>query len=789
MLRKGWLLLLLLLASSVEAFTFELPLLYDEREVGFVIVEVEGNTLVEVEGASLALALGSSISTELQTTLTAAGMIDMQQLNALGIEIAYRPRTMELVARLQESAFGSDQISFAQSSGAAGLPAPVSRFAWLNNLNVAAEHEFEESNDQINVDWLGQLNVGGIRGVNLTWSATATHESVTNETDVYRGQVTAFHDIPNVPMRLSAGDVYSPVVGHLGGASLGGISVASSYYELQPNRSISPGTSQQILVRERAELEVYVNGRLLQRLRLAPGRYNLTELPLAHGANDIEVYLYYASGDYEIQTFSQFFNAELLRPGLTNFGFSYGYRSEFTPLSGTTYSDDTLASAFVEHGLFSWLTLGAHGQSNDFGELYGVSTAFATPIGNFAARYSMSDVFDVEGEALSVEWQQRVWGSLSGSPNLRVAWDRFDRFDNRPWLLDSELHGERWLGSYSAYIGRQFELRFSYQDDRTRPGVELREEEVRGTYRWRWARLGAGVRRSSFFGDIGDEDEYQAFVTIDINIFRPRNNMRYSARYDSYNEQAQVSVGKASSHSVGDTSFMLSQLESDSSSTTFGRLDYLSNRARFGTFGQYRRAQGTEAGYAGGQMNTAFGWAGSRFGWGRAGVGPFTVVSRHKSLRDSEILVNEGRAGPEAISQWGGGALLTSRARYRGTTVFVDVPDAPIGYDWGGGQYLAEAGAVTGTSVVIGSDAFYSVLGILVDEDGEPLYLEGGSIEGEGLRVGVFTNRSGRFIAEGLRPGDYEITLLHQPDVRYRLRIEEGGDSFVRIGTLHPQAR
>lgn len=787
MLRKGWLLLLVCFAATAEAFTFDLPLIYDDREVGFVIVEVEGNTLLEVEGASLAQALGTAISDAVKVTLNEAGMLTMEQLFELGIEISYRPRTMELVARLESSALGSDQISFAQAASAAGIPAPVSRFAWLNNLNVAAEHEFEEHGDQLNVDWLGQMNVGGVRGVNLTWSATASYDSALGETNTYRGQVTAFHDIPSVPIRASAGDVYSPGVGHLGGASLGGFSVASSYYELQPNRSISPGTSQQILVRERAEVEVYVNGRLLQRLRLAPGRYSLTELPLAHGANDIEIYLYYASGDYEVQTFSQFFNAELLRPGLTNFGFAYGYRSEFSPLEGTTYSDDTVASAFVEHGLFRWLTVGAHGQSNDFGDLFGVSTAFATPVGNFAARYSQSDAHDESGDALSLEWQQRVWGSISGSPNLRVAWDRFDQFDNRPWLLDSTLHGERWLGSYTAYIGSQFELRFSYQDDRTRPGINLREEEVRGTYRWRWARLGGGVRRSSFFSDVGDEGEYQAFVTLDINIFRPTNNMRYSARYDSYNEQAQLSLGRASSHSVGDTSYNVSQIESSNSSITFGRLDYLANRARFGTFGQYRRSQGQESGYVGGQMNTAFGWAGSRFGWGRAGVGPFTVISRHRSLRDSEILVNEGRSGAEAISKRGGGALLTSRARYRGTTVFIDVPNAPIGYDWGGGQYLADAGAVTGTAITIGSDAFYSVLGVLVDDMDEPLSLEAGSIEGQGLRVGLFTNRTGRFIAEGLKPGDYVIRLVHRPELEYHLNIDENGDSFVRIGTLHPQ--
>jgi outer membrane usher protein len=786
MVRSGWALLLwAIMLGNAAAAVFPVPVVYEGNELDLVTVQFEGNTVVAIEGGSLAESLGTQINTSVATTLRGGGMYALEDLRELGIEATFLPQTMEVQVELLENALGSSALSLEQQRQVQGQVSPVEPFALLNNFNLAAQQEFEDDTVIATADWLGSLNIGGVRGVNLTWAASANYDSLQETVDAYRGEVMAFHDIPSVPLRIAVGDVGSPASGHLAGGSIGGVSLASNYFQLQPNRRISPSTRQELIVRERAEVEIYVNGRVVQRMRLAPGRYDLTDLPLSDGNNDIEAMLFYASGEYEVQRFSQFYNAQLLDPGIFRQSLAVGYRSTFSPQFGTEYSDDLVASGSFEYGFTSWLSLGLHGQYSEFGDLYGASSVFASPLGNFSLRYSQSETPEFTGSASSVEWQYRIFGARGGTPNLRVAYDTFDNFENSPWQLREPLNGDRILASYSAYMGRNFELRLSYQEDTTRFGFERKQEEVRGVYRWRGMRFSAGARRGNIYQET---DEYEAFFNIDINLFRPGSGMRYGARYDSVDEQTQLRMGKIARRAVGDFSYELGHVDGPNLSSTTGRAAYLGNRARVSGFGAYQKRNSGETSYAGGQINTAVGWAGGRFGWGRAGSGPFTVVSSHPSLREAPVLVNESRYGAEAISRPWAGALLTARPQYRDDALRVNVPDAPVGYDWGGGQYLTGPGAITGTAISVGSDAFYSVMGTLQDPAGEGISLKIARLEGEGLQMNLFTNRGGRFIAEGLRPGKYVIRMLQEPGYAYELTVPAEGESFIRVGILKPVA-
>ncbi|RUO24086.1 hypothetical protein CWE09_13160 [Aliidiomarina minuta] len=746
--------LLFLLAFSpvAQSAIFEVPLIYDEHEVGFVLIEMVGSEVVAVDGAGLAESLQYRLESGLRERLKNMSMLSAEELQEFGIEISFRPRTMDLVARLSSDVFGTSDISLNTRQPVRGNMVAPASWAFLNNFNVAAEQELNTEDKRANADWLGSLNLGGVRGLNLIWSATGDYISSTETTNLYRGEVTAFHDMPAVPLRLAVGDITTQPRGHLAGSPLGGFSIDTAYYELQPTRRISPGTRQQLVVRERADIEIYINGRGLQRLRLAPGRYDLTDLPLNQGSNEIEVFLFYASGEYEVQRFTQFYNAQLLDPGIVNFSLAGGYRSEFSPDEGIVYSEDSLVSAAIDRGMTRWLTLGANAQHHELGNVVGLSTVLGTPFGSFSFRYSQSEAEGVTGNAASGEWQHRVFGAhRSGAPNLRLAYDNYETFNNTPWLNNRMLDGSRVLASYSAYMGDNIELRFSYQDNRSRDDLVRREGEVRAVYRWRGVRVGGGVRRSNFL--MTDSDEYEGFLSIDINIFRPHSGMRYRATYDSYDEQAQLAIAKVSREVTGASAFSLAHVENPLSSTTYGRADYIANRARMGVFSQYENTNSGDSGYAGAQFNTAMGWADGHFGWGRAGTGPFTIVSSHESLQKAPVLVNETPYGPEAIAKPFAGALLTARPRHRGNNLMVNVPDAPIGYDWGSGQHHAGAGAVTGTLITVGSDAYYSVLGVLKDAQGEPIQLQAARLSGEELSMTIFTNSGGVLLQKGCAQG------------------------------------
>ncbi|MCC5878440.1 MAG: fimbria/pilus outer membrane usher protein [Idiomarina sp.] len=776
--------LLLLVTMKSYAAVFPVALEYDGVEIGYVTIDYQNNQAEAVLASDLVEIFENQLNQDALTALNEFNFASLEELAQLGFGLEFRPRTMDIALIIEPHLLRRSSIDMQGGSGfRANLEDPAN-WAKINNFNIAASHDNRSEVNRLNFDWQGAINVGGIRGLNLTWSAGADYDDFTRELATRRGFITLFNDQPRIPLRTSVGDLNTSVAGHLSGASLLGVGLTSAYYELQPYTRISPSSVHQLILRERAEVEVFVNGRLVNALRLAPGQYDLTDIPLNEGANDVEVTVYYVSGEIENLVFSQFYNARLLRAGMNNFGFNAGKRSEFTGIDGLSYTDENLATGFYERGLTNWLTVGVNGQYHDDGTVIGGQLGVASLLGNFSLRHSQSDTLDVDGTASSIDWQFRFIGAREGAPNLRVAFEHYSMFNNQPWNDDFFLSGSRWVANYALYFGQRTELRFNYQESQITGDRRRITKEALLSYRTPRTRFGVGVRQGDF--GMSATEDFEAFATVELNLSDRSSGRRYFARYDSWYEEIQLGLSRPGRQAVGDFSYDLRHTEGDSQRITSLRSGYSGNRFRASTSANYLEAGGVGYYGVGGQMSTAVGWADGRFGWGRPGNGPFTVVTSHRSLGRAPVLLNDNRYGVEAIATSRAGALLTSRSRFKETRLLVDVPDAPIGYDWGGGQYFTIAGAHTATHIEVGSDAFYSLIGTLVDSSGEPLSLEVARVEGEGIKQVVFTNRAGRFIAEGLRPGNYILTTTQAPVRSYKFSILESEDMLQRIGELQP---
>ncbi|HAS8147599.1 TPA: pilus assembly protein PapC, partial [Vibrio vulnificus] len=85
------------------------------------------------------------------------------------------------------------------------------------------------------------------------------------------------------------------------------------------------------------------NGERVSSGRLEAGRYNLQNLILDNGANEITVVVNYLSGRQEVLSFTQFYNARLLQQGLLDYAFSVG-RPIVYQEQGIEYEDAWLAT-------------------------------------------------------------------------------------------------------------------------------------------------------------------------------------------------------------------------------------------------------------------------------------------------------------------------------------------------------------------------------------------------------------------------------------------------------------
>jgi outer membrane usher protein FimD/PapC len=132
-----------------------------------------------------------------------------------------------------------------------------------------------------------------------------------------------------------------------------------------------------------------------------------------------------------------------------------------------------------------------------------------------------------------------------------------------------------------------------------------------------------------------------------------------------------------------------------------------------------------------------------------------------------------------------------SRA-YQAQEFDVAVHDLPVGYDAGSSRIAIMPGARSGVAVTIGSDAVNSVLGSLAYADGDPISLASGVLRLIGARAKserpFFTNRTGRFAAEKLRPGTYRI-VIDGVDTGSVITIPENANGLVRAGRVLVERR
>ena len=95
-----------------------------------------------------------------------------------------------------------------------------------------------------------------------------------------------------------------------------------------------------------------------------------------------------------------------------------------------------------------------------------------------------------------------------------------------------------------------------------------------------------------------------------------------------------------------------------------------------------------------------------------------------------------------------------------------------------------------GYRLTVGSDYMASVVGRLLNGDGEPIsLLSGVAIEDahpEREPVALFTNSAGRFGATGLAPGRWTIVLNDADQTTFAFTIAEDVDQTVALGDLVP---
>ncbi len=233
-------------------------------------------------------------------------------------------------------------------------PPPADRAAIGASLNYQI---FGQRSDERTASGLAELGLFSGWGV-LTSTTIARHDATTNR--AIRLDTTFTRDFPDRLTTLSLGDAISDGGSYGDSVRFGGLRLARNF-ELRPDLVTTPLLTASGTATVPSTVDVFINGELRARERVAPGPFILERVPAISGSGDLRVVVRDALGRETITRQPFYSSANLLARGLTQYAVNAGQLREDYASSSSRYGA-ALAQGTWRRGITDAFTLEAHGE-------------------------------------------------------------------------------------------------------------------------------------------------------------------------------------------------------------------------------------------------------------------------------------------------------------------------------------------------------------------------------------------------------------------------------------------
>ena len=765
------------------------PIFINNQQRGQTFVQLfSGNQAdILVEADELLAVTAELVRPDIQAQLLAVvdntGQINLRDIRQVGLEVTFDERRLELQLQIppalrETNILSLDSREIPSAYHTAQRPSHTSGYLNIRGgQNIVWTGEADERGRQpLLLSFDGALNMRG-------WVLEGRLDFDEGRSSSWQlGDISLIHDDVDNAIRYQIGDLSVPIRGYQRSIPMAGITVARNF-SLQPFRITRPISRFEFFLERPATVDVLVNNQLVQTLRLEAGPQDVRDLPLNTGINGVQLVITDDVGQVQRLDFATGFSGDLLAPGVQQFAYSLGIPSQQTGLGRQYDVGETTLTMSHRFGVTEQLTLGGYFQGNLEQQLLGFEGTWATNIGNWtwdaAVSHDTDEGWDFATRAFYDLLQRGT--SSSDQRTLRVGLEyRGENFMTLGEEIPSNFTGLDLTASYSQVIFENVRLTLNgrYQLTRNKPsdayeiGLGIALPLRRGLN----LNLNGSYGTNSNGGTTGrlniglvlalpqQRQTITSNTTLDSNgVPTSRMNWNYSSRrsFDSFN----TSLGILSNaNDIGITHQTRYQ--------GYRALINLENTATLPRRGGNRSLE----------MNsrltwgTAFVFADGVFGWSRPIDNSFAIVTRQGTAEEQLIRVNPGLTGESARADGLGAAVLPIQP-YALTTIALDAPNLPAGYDLGEGSYTLFPTYRSGTLITTGTEATVFIRGVVQDASGTPFALQRGVIESlsdpNWPDVEIFTNRVGRFAALGLKPGRYRIRVFNAGDATTEFSIPE----------------
>lgn len=583
-----------------------------------------------------------------------------------------------------------------------------------------------------------------------------------------RGDIRLTYDDRESLVRYEVGDLSVGRRPFQNAPRIAGIS-AFRNFNINPYLNIRPSPEQAFEIDRSARVEVLLNGVPIRTYDLRSGRYNLRDFPLIPSAgNDIELRITYASGESELRSYPAFYDIELLAPGLFDFAANLGlpYRND----DGVRRYDDNNynGTAFVRYGFTPTLTGGLNWEGDRFFNLVGGEIVWASPVGTFGVN-SSTNISSFNPDHSQISFQYR-WRDTDIVRDRSI--DATVTLTGKNYRTLNQIFGGSFIAKQARFrigqkITSQSRLQFFAGYD------EFRDGQRDGYY------IGTNYSHQFRFGSVSASAEYRRSDDRSGPVFRiglsiPLGRSSLTSSYTSEDNAARIEYNRLASVGANSFGFSAGSERRDGSDRQFGRATYTGNRFEGSVeqissnyFSDRDRDLRTEV-----TFGTAIVMADGQFGISRPVRNSFAIVRANEKAGDYQLAVEPRTGFGSSKTQYSaysgalGPAVVTTMTPYFNRSLQVDAPDAPAGTSLGGQVFSVNPGYRSGFDLEVGSARNVSLVGNMVDRDGDPLVFitaqaqdtASGAKGAEATQI--FTNAKGRFFLEGVEAGQtYNITV------------------------------
>lgn len=777
------------------------PLTFNRRTLGEVDVLLTRDDRFIVASASfeelIAPLLNEQGRAELAGALEGREGFEARDLAAIGIVLDYDPSALSILVLRIDPGRRATQSLFDGGEPEEPALAPEPFSAYLNSTVVAFRRDpagFTGAYPTPSVFLNGAVRYG--HGV-FEFDFQGREEQFLGTYEVDRRYARLVYDQPEDFRRWTVGDLETETRNRQGFVNIGGVGVTRQTRRFDSFRPGFLAGNREFILQSESTVRVIRNGVMLQEFRLDPGRYDISNLPLLTGSNDVELQIVDDTGRSSSVAYRSYLDAIDLEPGDYEYGAFLGVTSPFTVGSPDYSSGDLAFTGYFRKAFVDRPAIGVGLQVSPDVQMLDGETQYILAAGqrlSFDAAVSNGDLgfgyagavtYDflidrgevVDQALLQLDYVSQEFANL-GNPqgNSPIAFTLTGAYSR---AFSDDLYGQLQV----SYQGGRNGFEDSYL-----VGADL-------AYRvTETLTVQAGVRYQEVPGGPIDRDDFGFNIAL---TWQPRYDRRLDARYDSASRTGSVSYGQSVDNHVGAFGYSGQLNYSDGPVNASGSATYIANRfdatLSHTAFGRDFETVGDDQVTAA-AVSSSIAYAGGKVAIGRRIGDSFAIVRGHPTLEGRQVITGDNLEGGRYQASSGalGPALANSLASYYNQSLRYDVVDAPSGYDLGEGIIRVHPSYRSGYSLEIGTNAFVSAVGSIVGLNDVPLALVSGRVRpaDDPTSAGepFFSNSVGRFAIQGLEPGkSYRVELFTMPRQVFEFQVPIDSDGLLNLQTISIQ--